>query len=266
MTQAETPTPLRHDLLTSEQAQHGFFTRAGGVSHGIYSGLNIGLGSNDERPNVQENRKRVAGWFAQPVASLTTVYQVHSPDVLVVESASQASDSVSQENRPKADALVTNSPGIILGVLTADCGPVLFLDPENRVAGAAHAGWKGALYGVLENTIDAMVQLGANRTNIVAVLGPSISAANYEVGPEFVERFMDYDTTYERYFSPSAKTSHAMFDLPALTVDRLREAGIRADATGHCTYADEALFFSYRRTTHRQEPDYGRQISAIMLS
>lgn len=167
--------------------------------------------------------------------------------------------------RPKADAMVTDRPGLALGVLAADCGPVLFADADAQVIGAAHAGWKGALTGVLESTIEAMERLGARRERIAAVLGPSISRANYEVGPEFIARFAAADPDNERYFSPSGRPDHFMFDLNAYTVDRLAAAGVAASSLGRCTYAEEPLFYSYRRTTHRAEPDYGRQISAIVL-
>ncbi len=260
MANDDRPAPVQSPLLDNlATARHGFFTRTGGISDGIYRGLNVGLGSSDEQSKVAENRARVAEWFGVPSTRLATVHQFHSPDVIHVGRDHRG-------ERPKADAMVTNEPGVILGILTADCGPVLFLDPENRVAGAAHAGWKGALGGVLESTIEAMEALGAQRNNMRAVLGPSISAENYEVGPEFVERFLAHDPTYERFFSPSAKADHAMFDLPALTMLRLANAGVRSEKTGECTYADEDRFFSYRRTTHRGEPDYGRQISAIMLA
>ena len=254
------PSPIESPLLAAragKAARHGFFTRAGGVSQGIYRGLNVGLGSQDTRENVNDNRARVARWFGAEPQRLATVHQVHSPDVVVV-------DETYDGARPQADALVTATPGIVLGVLAADCGPILFCDPEARVVGAAHAGWKGALYGVLENTIAAMETLGAKRENIVACLGPSISKRSYEVGPEFVERFLAVDTAYGRYFTPSAKADHAMFDLPGLTTQRLTDAGVTAENLDICTYPDEDRFFSYRRTTHRQEPDYGRQISAIM--
>ncbi|GLR53149.1 peptidoglycan editing factor PgeF [Shinella yambaruensis] len=255
------PSPIESPLLTEragKAAQHGFFTRAGGVSDGIYRGLNVGLGSKDERGKVEENRARVARWFSVTPDRLATVHQVHSPDVVVVDGDYDGA-------RPQADALVSAAPGMVLGVLAADCGPILFCDPEARVVGAAHAGWKGALYGVLESTVTAMERLGANRRNIVASLGPSISRRNYEVGPEFVERFLGVDKAYERYFTPSEKPGHALFDLPGLTTQRLAEAGVTAENLDICTYPDEDRFFSYRRTTHRQEPDYGRQISAIML-
>ncbi|MFC6447090.1 peptidoglycan editing factor PgeF [Shinella zoogloeoides] len=255
------PHPIESPLLAEragKAARHGFFTRTGGVSEGIYRGLNVGLGSQDERENVHENRARVARWFAVEPDRLATVHQIHSPDVVVVDEGYDGA-------RPQADAMVSNTPGVVLGVLAADCGPILFCDPEARVVGAAHAGWKGALYGVLENTIAAMEKLGAKRENIIASLGPSISHRNYEVGPEFVERFLGVDKTYERYFKPSEKPGHAMFDLPGLTTQRLKDAGVTAENLDICTYPDEDRFFSYRRTTHRQEPDYGRQISAIMI-
>lgn len=255
------PAPIESPLLATRAgnaARHGFFTRAGGVSDGIYRGLNVGLGSHDIRENVVENRARVARWFSVAPERLATVHQVHSPDVVAVDDSYDGS-------RPQADALVSATPGVVLGVLAADCGPILFCDPEARVAGAAHAGWKGALYGVLENTIAAMEKLGAVRERILASLGPSIGRRNYEVGPEFVERFLGVDKAYEHYFAPSGKPGHAMFDLPGLTTRRLSDAGVTAENLDICTYPDEDRFFSYRRTTHRQEPDYGRQMSAIMI-
>ncbi|WP_037067770.1 peptidoglycan editing factor PgeF [Allorhizobium undicola] len=254
-------SPLISPLL--EQAgtaglRHGFFTRQGGVSEGIYAGLNVGTGSNDRPEHVNENRQRVAQWFGLGTDRLVTVHQVHSPDVVTVTAPFEA-------ERPKADAMVTNRPGLVLGVLSADCGPILFADPEAGVIGAAHAGWKGALTGILENTIDAMIRLGAERGRIRATLGPSISGNAYEVGPEFVERFVAEDAGYESFFRPSEKPGHAWFDLPAFTAQRLTRAGIAADSLGLCTYADPQRFYSYRRTTHAAEPDYGRQISAIAL-
>ncbi|KQR69107.1 polyphenol oxidase [Rhizobium sp. Leaf384] len=254
------PSPIQSPLLASEPAAiaHGFFTRAGGVSQGLYAGLNVGLGSKDDRAHVAENRSRVAAWFGQPVERLATVHQVHSPDVVTIGTDYNGS-------RAEADALVTATPGLVLGVLSADCGPILFADTQAAVIGAAHAGWKGALTGVLENTVAAMVALGAAREDIRACLGPSIGPDNYEVGPEFVERFCGHDAAYQRFFTPSGRADHAMFDLPAFTLARLSAAGVRAEKLGLCTYEDEARFFSYRRTTHRGEPDYGRQISAISI-
>ena len=254
-------SPVQSPLIERAAAstvRHGYFTRRGGVSEGIYAGLNVGLGSADDRERVVENRARVGRWFDAAPGRLATVHQVHSPDVFTV-------DGTYSGERPQADALVTATPGLVLGVLTADCGPVLFADPQARVVGAAHAGWKGALASILENTIAAMEALGASRQNIVACLGPSISRRHYEVGPEFVERFLGTNPADADFFSPSARQGHAMFDLPGLTLRRLAEAGIEAENLDICTYPAEADYFSYRRTMHRNEADYGRQISAIMI-
>jgi YfiH family protein len=255
------PEPLRSarlDAARQSGIRHGFFTRQGGVSTGVYAGLNVGMGSGDNRALVVENRACVARWMGVPPESLASVHQIHSPDVIVVTEPWGI-------ERPKADAMVTATPGVAIGVLTADCGPVLFADPQARVIGAAHAGWKGALTGVLESTISAMEGLGAKRGNIVAELGPSISGRNYEVGPEFVARFVEASSANERYFTPSPRPGHAWFDLNRYTVDRLNAAGVKADFLDRCTYAEEGNFYSYRRATHRGEPDYGRQISAIVL-
>ncbi|WJR66014.1 peptidoglycan editing factor PgeF [Neorhizobium sp. CSC1952] len=259
------PTPIESPLLNERagsRIRHGFFTRKGGVSEGLYAGLNVGVGSGDDRERVMENRTRVAAWFDLPLEKLATVHQVHSPDVLVVD---ETYAGERPQERPKVDAMVTKAPGVALGVLSADCGPILFADGENGVIGAAHAGWKGALTGVLENTVEAMISLGAVREKITAVLGPSIGPDSYEVGPEFVERFLGHDPSYEAFFTPSPKPGHAMFDLPSLTISRLTAAGVRAENLGLDTYPDAERFFSYRRTTHAREPDYGRQISAISM-
>lgn len=255
------PDPIRSpvlDGLASQGVRHGFFTRTGGVSEGLFKGLNVGFGSADSPDKIAVNRGRVAEWLGVGPENLATVHQVHSPGVVVVE------EPLTGE-RPKADALVTDRPGIALGVLTADCGPVLYADAEAGVIGAAHAGWKGALTGVLEATIEAMERLGARRERIAAVLGPAISAENYEVGPEFVARFVAADAANDAYFAASGKDGHALFDLNRYTLDRLARAGVRASGENRCTYAAEGLFYSYRRATHRNEPDYGRQISAIVL-
>lgn len=257
----QTLSPIQSPLLQTLQPhgiRHGFFTRQGGVSQDIYAGLNVGLGSNDASDKVLENRRRVAAWFGQPLERLATVHQIHSTEVIVMDDAFDGT-------RPQADAMVTATPGLVLGVLAADCGPILFADAQARVIGAAHAGWKGALGGVAENVIGAMISLGASLENITAALGPSIGPASYEVGPEFVERFVTENAHFERYFTPSAKPGHAMFDLPSLTTQRLLDAGIRAENLGIDTYPDADRFFSYRRTTHAGEPDYGRQISAIAI-
>jgi len=258
MQNAMKPEPLRSPTLEIQGIRHGFFTRRGGVSDGIYDSLNVGLGSSDSRESVLENRRRVANAMGVLAENLCTVYQCHSPDVITVDAPVDGQEI-------KVDALVTATPGLALGILTADCGPVLFADPEARVIGAAHAGWKGAISGILENTILAMERLGARRENIVAVLGPSISQASYEVGPEFVERLTVETPDNAAYFKPSGREGHALFDLNGYTIDRLERAGVSATCLGRCTYAEEDLFFSYRRTTHRKEQDYGRQVSAIVL-
>lgn len=251
--------PVTHESLSDRSIRHGFFTRQGGVSNGIYGDLNTGSGSRDDPANVAENRARVAQALGAEPNNLITVYQVHSPDVVTVTGQFPG-------ERPKADAVVTATPGLALGVLTADCGPVLFADGKAGIVGAAHAGWRGAVSGILENTVAAMERLGSKRDDISAILGPTISRANYEVGGEFRDIFLKQEGGNERYFSASANAGHFMFDLPAYILDRLRRAGVRAEMTGHCTYAGETRFFSFRRTTHRGEPDYGRQISAIMIS
>jgi hypothetical protein len=239
--------------------RHAFFTREGGVSDGIYASLNGGLGSKDAPDKVQENRSRMAAALGVAPARFLTCYQIHSPNVVV------ATTPWTREATPEADAIVTREPGLAVGVLTADCGPVLFADGEAGVVGAAHSGWKGALGGVLEATIAAMEKLGAKRGRIRAALGPLIRQENYEVGPEFVTRFTAADAANARYFAPSQKAGHAMFDLPSYVAARLGRAGVALEDLRLCTYADPARFFSYRRTTHHAEPDYGRHVNAIML-
>jgi len=251
---------IEADLLKLDGIRHGYFTREGGVSSGIYGSLNIGLGSDDERDRVLENRNRVAAALGVDRANLVSPFQIHSPDVIAVTGPFE------DDADRKADALVTKTQGLAIGVATADCGPVLFADPDARVVGAAHSGWKGAFTGVLQNTVAAMETLGATKVGIRAVLGPTISQGAYEVGPEFHDRFVAETPENARYFVPSERSGHFMFDLPAFITDRLRDLGLKhVGGTGHCTYMDENRFFSYRRTTHRQEPDYGRQISAIAL-
>ncbi len=246
---------ITHDLL--DGVAHGFFTRVGGASSGVFDGLNCGFGSSDQHDIVAINRARVAGAMDVESTSLMGVHQIHSADVVTVTQASA--------DKPKADALVTATKGIALSVLTADCQPVLFADREAGVIGAAHAGWQGALNGVLDATIDAMVDLGANRAAIVAVIGPSISQKAYEVGPEFAERFIDEDHANARFFA-NGTGEKMQFDLPAFGLARLRDAGIKDAAwTRHCTYSDPARFYSYRRSCHVKEADYGRLIAAIRL-
>lgn len=247
-------------LCSLPRIRHAFFTRQGGVSEGIYTSLNGGMGSSDEPERVQENRRRMAELMEVAPDALISIYQVHSPDAVLVEGPWRS-------ERPKADAMVTKVPGLALAITTADCGPVLFADAQAGVIGAAHAGWRGAVTGVLESTLQAMERLGAQRSRIVAVLGPTISQAAYEVGPEFVQRFAEEAPGHEGFFRPSDTPEHAMFDLPGFIGARLNAAGVGAFTNlGLCTYSDEGRFFSYRRTTHRKEPDYGRLISAISLT
>lgn len=251
---------ITSDALRLAGLSHGFFTREGGHSAGIFASLNCGLGSGDDKDTVRRNRRVVADALRVEEPWLLTAYQVHSPEAALV------SAPWTSEDRPKVDALVTAAPGLALGILTADCGPILFADREARVIGAAHAGWKGALTGVTGRTLDLMEEQGARRENIVAVIGPMISQAAYEVGPEFPSRFTDADPRNGRYFKPSARSDHAMFDLAGYLADRLRGEGAgQVINLGLCTFSDESRFFSYRRTTHRNEKDYGRQISAIAL-
>jgi len=252
---------LRAASLTSLPGiRHAFFTRHGGVSNGVYASLNGGVGSNDAPGHVAENRALMAAALGVRPENLLTAYQIHSSDVVTVERP-WALDA-----RPRADAMVTRVPGLAIGVSTADCGPILFADAVANVVGAAHAGWRGALTGVIEATVAAMERCGADRHNIVAAAGPMIRQPNYEVGPEFVARFVADDGANERFFSPAARAGHAMFDLAGYIAARLAAAGIRRiEDTGQCTYADGTTFFSYRRSVHRKEADYGRHISAIAL-
>ena len=240
--------------------RHGFFTRAGGVSHGLYASLNGGQGSDDEAGKVAENRARMAAALGVTPDRFVTAYQVHSPAVVV------ADQPWTRTSRPQADAIVTRVPGLGIGVSTADCGPLLFAEAAARVIGVAHAGWKGALAGVIEATLAAMERLGAERTRICAALGPMIRQPSYEVGPEFVARFVAADAGNARFFAPAPRPDHVLFDLAGYIVARLDRAGIGGiEDLGLCTYAD-GRFFSYRRSVHRAEPDYGRHINAIALT
>jgi len=243
---------------TSTTITHGFFTRRGGISTGIYDSLNIGPSSDDNAQNVRANRKAIVQHLGLADDDLLTTWQHHSADVVI------ATENW-LDNRPKADGIVTATPNLPIGVVTADCGPVLFYDRQSNIIGATHAGWRGATGGVLETTVEKMLELGANRDHIHATLGPTISAKNYEVGPEFVENLNSLNAANERYLSPSSNSGHAFFDLPNYILDRLKSLGIQASWTGQCTYADETRFFSYRRMTHKGEADYGRQISAITI-
>jgi YfiH family protein len=239
--------------------RHAFFSRDGGVSEGIYAGLNGGVGSNDDPANVAENRRRMAEQMGVTPSHFLGVHQIHSPDAVVATGPWEGA------SRPRADALVTCTEGLAIGVTAADCGPILFVDPIARVIGAAHAGWKGALTGVLESTIGAMENLGAERAGIVAAIGPLIRQHSYEVGNEFVEKFVDADAENALFFVPAAREGHAMFDLAGFIRKRLENAGVLViDDIGIDTYSDER-FFSYRRSVHRKEPDYGRHVHAIVL-
>jgi polyphenol oxidase len=239
--------------------RHAFFSRDGGVSEGIYAGLNGGVGSNDDPANVAENRRRMAEQLGVTTEHFLTVFQVHSPDVVV------ASAPWGTSSRPRADALVTRTEGLAIGVTAADCGPILLVDPNARVIGAAHAGWKGALSGIVESTVEAMEKLGAERADIVAAVGPLIRQPSYEVGNEFVERFLDADAENALFFLPATREGHAMFDLAGFIRTRLENAGVPViDDIGVDTYSDQR-FFSYRRSVHRGEPDYGRHVHAIVL-
>lgn len=250
-------SPLSSPLI---QSPHGFFTREGGVSEGIYAGLNCGAGSNDLAEHVLENRKRVQDYFS--AEALCTLYQIHSADVITI------TDPFQQFNAPKADAMVTKTAGIALGILTADCAPVLFCDATAGVIGAAHAGWKGAIGGVMENTVTAMESLGAKRANISAAIGPCIAQESYQVDAMFQSNFITKDPSYAAFFDRDLSSpSHYLFNLKAFCESRLQAAGITHIHTlPDNTYTEESLFFSFRRTTHRAEADYGRQISAIAIA
>jgi YfiH family protein len=240
---------------------HGFFTRIGGVSKGVYASLNGGVGSRDAPAAAAENAARIAAALGVAPDRLAVPYQVHSPDAAAI------SDHWAPDARPRCDALATATPGLALGVTGADCGMILFADERARVVAAAHAGWKGALTGIVEATVAAMERLGAKRCDVVGALGPCIAQASYEVGPEFVAAFAAAGEDTPRFFAPSRKAGHSMFDLNAYIADRVTRAGIgRFEDLRLDTYADERRFFSYRRTTHRKEPDYGRLVSAIALN
>jgi polyphenol oxidase len=239
--------------------RHAFFTREGGVSGGIYASLNGGIGSKDDPAHVAENRRRMASQIGVTPEHLLSVHQTHSPDVVV------ATGPWPGASRPRADAIVTRTEGLAIGATAADCGPILLADPKARVIGAAHAGWKGALTGILASAIAAMEKLGAERGRIIAAIGPLIRQPSYEVGHEFVERFTEADADNALFFLPSTREGHSMFDLAGYIRQRLESAGLLViDDIGVDTYADEN-FFSYRRSVHRKEPDYGRHVHAIAL-
>jgi hypothetical protein len=239
--------------------RHAFFTREGGISRGLYDSLNGGLGSDDDPANVAENRRRMSERMGVVPSRFLSPWQIHSPDAVVVSTPWAAA------SRPRADAIVTRAEKLAIGITAADCGPILFVDPNARVIGAAHAGWKGALTGILESTVEAMEQLGAERSGIVAAIGPLIRQHSYEVGGEFVERFIEADAGNSLFFIPSTRAGHAMFDLAGFIRMRLENAGVlMIDDIGVDTYSDDR-FYSYRRSVHRNEPDYGRHVHAIAL-
>jgi polyphenol oxidase len=250
------------DLIASRafaDIPHSFLGRRGGVSKGLYDSLNVGLGSDDDRMAVIENRRRAAE-SVLPGARLVTLHQIHSAKVVTVV------QPFAEEARPHADGLVTDQPGLLLGILTADCVPVLFADPKTKIVGAAHTGWKGALAGVTDNIITAMVALGAQRNHIVAAIGPCIGRASYEVSDDFAATFSAADPQNERFFT-GGKPGHHYFDIEGYVIHRLRDAGLGViDALGLDTYADSRRFFSYRRSCHAGENDYGRQIALIGIS
>lgn len=254
------PEFLQADALRKSGLAHGFFTRRGGVSQGVYGSLNGGVGSRDDPSAVRDNRARMAAALGIEAGRLLIPYQAHSPDALVVAAA------WSLDARPRCDALVTATPGLGLGVTGADCGILLFAAPAAGVIAAAHAGWRGALAGVVEATVAAMEGLGARAADIVAALGPTIAQRSYEVGPEFVATFVRAEPDAGRFFAPSLNPGRSMFDLHAFIEMRVARSGVeRFEDLGLDTYADEARFFSYRRATHRQEADYGRLVAAIAL-
>ncbi|NJM33793.1 MAG: peptidoglycan editing factor PgeF [Rhodomicrobium sp.] len=249
------------DLLKQQNGvRHGFFTRRGGVSKGLYRSLNCGLGSNDDPAHVHENRLRAAAKLGAEPDRLLTMRQVHSARVISVGSA------VPHDRGYEADAMVTRERGLAIGILTADCTPILFADMEAGVIGAAHAGWRGAKAGIIVAVVEAMEALGARRSRIYAAIGPAISQPAYEVGAEFEAAFAGEDEANRAFFRNAGSSGKAHFDLTGYCTKKLQEAGVgHIENLGLCTYADESLFFSYRRATHRGEPDYGRQISAIVL-
>jgi YfiH family protein len=251
--------PITHPLLARAGLRHGFFTRQGGVSTGLYEGLNTGVGSNDDPAAVAENRRRVAAHLGGAADDLAACYQIHSAVARVAEAGWKG-------ERPEGDAVVTAAPGVICAVLTADCAPVLLADAEAGVVGAAHAGWKGALGGIIHSTVAAMETLGARPGRIVAVIGPCIAQASYEVGADYQDRFEHHDPGSDRFFAPGAAADNRLFDLPAFVLWRLEQAGV-ADAvwTGEDTRTDAARFYSNRRAYLNGEPDFGRLMSAISL-
>lgn len=253
-------SPITSPLLDLPGVRHAFFTREGGVSTGIYEGLNVGLGSSDDPAAVAENRRRAAEHFGLGPDDLSTCYQIHSANALIAEHAFG-------DTRPEGDAVVTRARGVICGALAADCAPILMADAEAGVVAAAHAGWRGALAGIAEAAVARMVELGADPGRIVAAIGPCIGPASYEVGVDFLGSFTAKDPAYQAYFRPGEAADKRLFDLPGFVLSRLRAVGVQScEWTGHDTVPDEARFFSNRRAFKRGEPDFGRMLSAIALT
>lgn len=257
--------PIPHPILAKNLStlhhhgiKHGFFTRQASVSKNLCHSLNVGKRLNDQPEYIVQNCLLIADYFSIEVQNLVTVNQIHSSDVVVVNQAFI-------DKPPKADALVTTTPGLVIGILTADCGPILFADPQAGVIAATHAGWRGSLNGIIEKTIAVMEKQGAKRQSITAALGPCIGPHHYEVTSEFYNQFIERHSKFQKYFLKTEKVNHFHFNLWAFIINQLKEAGVNASCVELCTYQDEQHFFSYRRTIHRNEPDYGRQISAIML-
>jgi polyphenol oxidase len=241
--------------------RHGFFTRAGGASSGMYAGLNCGLGSSDDTALVLENRSRVSQHLGGRFDGVVTLYQEHGATAFTVDKP------IARDGLPKADAVVTNTPGLVVGVLTADCAPILFADPETKIVAAAHAGWRGAVAGIVASTIAEMERLGAKRSRIVAALGPCITQPAYEVGPDFETALTKRDPTFARFLARPAGAAKANFNLPGFVLAQLEAAQIGNIVNAvQCTHGSESLFFSFRRAAQRKEPDYGRQISAIVVA
>jgi len=249
------------NALSLQGFSHGFFTRNGGVSSEAYGSLNCGFGSGDDKYNVEKNRDIVTQTLGALDASIITPHQHHSADVII------ATETWEPDTAPKGDAIVTQTNNLIIGVLTADCAPILFIDPKQKIIAAAHAGWRGAFGGILENTIDAMRSLGAKKRDIIASVGPALGVKKFEVGPEFYQQFIDQDPKFETFFSQNETSKKHHFDMGKFITWKLKKAGIdQASSSSHCTYENESLFFSYRRNTHLSMEDYGRQISAIVIN
>lgn len=255
-----TPPTIQSDALKAQGVVHAFFTRQGGVSTGVYDSLNGGVGSQDSREHVMENRARMAATLGVPADHLLVPFQIHSAEALIVDRIWDVA------HRPRVDGLATKTRGLALGVTGADCGITLYVDEVAQVVGACHSGWKGALGGALEATLEAMEKIGARRDRIACALGPTIAQKSYEVSRDFAHTFVEAEADNARFFAPSRNAGHHMFDLPAYIGMRLTRAGVgRFENLGLDTYADETRFYSYRRTTHRKEPDYGRLVAAIAL-